>query len=224
MNVISADPSADGPSSPDNSTRFPAGSYSFQTFLESIDAGCTTNPATWQCYPYMTYNQSATGADTTSDWIISATDSTATNFTVSSTSNPFALEFKNASLHLINVGTDMEAYTFEVNLQKTVVPTSPLTPDGAATRCYYNSTTFLATMYTKRAKSYPVGNGTSTATGAFSPWPNAVSVRQLVSGGTGIPDCYKMRNGNVEEPITVGTEAASQNCQCRYQNFASSQQ
>ena len=105
-------------------------------------------------------------------------------------------------------------------MQKTVIPNVTLTADGAATDCFYNGTIFSAVLYTKMEKTYPPQNTTSpSATAAYPPWPYAVDVQQTADGGTGVPDCYKMVNGNVGEHVPVATEATSQTCQCQYQNY-----
>ena len=121
---------------------------------------------------------------------------------------------------MTNNGQSSEAYRFAVNMQKTVIPNVTLTADGASTNCFYNGTIFSAVLYTKKEKTYPTQNKTSpSATAAYLPWPYAVEVQQVASGGAGVPDCYKMINGNTGQHVTIGTGSDSQNCQCMYQNY-----
>jgi hypothetical protein len=121
---------------------------------------------------------------------------------------------------LTNIGQSSEAYTFSVNMHKTVLPNVTLTADGASTDCFYNGAIFSAVLYTKKEKTYPVQEQTpQSAAGAYLPWPYAVEVQQVAKGGAGVPDCYKMINGNTGEHVSIGTEPDTQTCECRYQNY-----
>jgi hypothetical protein len=185
-----------------------------------VSTACTPNSDTWRCYPYTTYAETGSGADTLFNWIITPTKENGTDYLISSTDNPFALDFDNATLSLTNQGQSSEAYRFSVNMQKTVIPNVTLTADGAATDCFYNGTIFSAVLYTKKEKTYPAQNTTTpSATGAYPPWPYAVEVQQAANGGAGVPDCYKMINGNPGEHVSIGNEPDSQTCQCVYQNY-----
>lgn len=105
-------------------------------------------------------------------------------------------------------------------MQKTVIPNVTLAADGASTDCFYNGTMFSAVLYTKKKKTYPAQNTTSSsAPGAYPPWPYAVEVQQQANGGPGVPDCYEMVNGNTAEYVPIGNEPDSQTCQCVYQNY-----
>lgn len=215
---------ANSPSTPTPSSTpppvFPAGSFSFETFLDTDVSDCTPNPSTWRCYPYQTYNQSQSGSATIFNWIITPAAINSSDYLISSTNNPFALEFTNATLKLESAGESTEAYTFQLDMQKVVVPSAPLTADGVTTNCFYNSTTFSATLYTKKASTYSITNGTSSSSSqAFKPWPYAVEVSQVADGGNGTPDCYEVVNGNIGQRVTVGTEPVSQQCVCSYQNY-----
>jgi hypothetical protein len=169
---------------------------------------------------------------TTFNWIINPTandlsgeDTSNTTYLISSSDNPFALTFINATLKLEEEGTDDEAYAFEVPMQKIVVPSSPLTADDAATECYYNNTQFTAKMYTKRAKTYPVQQGSASGnpdpdpSAIFGEWPYAVEVQQFIDGGSGVPDCYKVANGIIGEKVNVGSETINDSCECLYMNY-----
>ena len=211
---------------------FPAGSYSFTTFLSIASTACTSNPATWRCYPYQTYNQSTTGAMTTFNWVINPTANVSpskasgnTSYIISSSDNPFALTFTNATLSLENAGSKDEAYRFEVPMQKIVVPSEPLTADNAATECYYNHTLFSAKLYTKIAKTYPVqagsasGNPDPDPNALFGEWPYAVEVEQFIDGGSGVPDCYKIVDGAMGAKVAVAGTTSSDSCECLYMNY-----
>lgn len=41
---------------------FPLGQYSMVTALHTTSTSCTSNPATWRCYPYIMYDQNANGS------------------------------------------------------------------------------------------------------------------------------------------------------------------
>ena len=169
---------------------------------------------------------------TTFNWIISPTandlsgkDTGNMTYIISSSDNPFALTFTNAILTLQQAGQDDEAYTFEVPMQKIVIPSAPLTADNAATECYYNNTQFSAKLYTKLAKSYPVqagsasGNPDPDPSALFGEWPYAVEVQQFIDGGSGVPDCHKVVNGVAGEKVSVGTTNINDSCECLYMNY-----
>ena len=205
--------------------KFPVGSYSLTTFLGTVATACTPDAATWRCYPYETYNESSTGSQTTFNWVISPSHSSSTsssNLTVSSSNNPFALTFTNATLSLVNQGTANEAYSFSVPMQKIVVPTTALTSDGSTTECLYNNTIFQASLYTKKSKTYPPGaqNGVVDTTKQYGAWPYAVDVEQAIGAGSGVPDCYKVVNGVRGDKVDIGTvTSARSTCMCLYQNY-----
>ena len=208
-------------SSQTQNATFPAGSYSFTTFLDTVQADCTSNAATWQCYPYTTYNQSASGAMTIFNWIISPKNDGSPTFVISSSDNPFALDFSNATLTLVDAGLSTEAYTFQVPMDKKVIPTTALTGDNSASICDYDDTTFSASLYTKMAMTYPAGSSaqTNSTVGAFQQWPYAVSVQQVIGGGVNVPACYETMNGNQGNRISLETQPSQSTCRCTYQNF-----
>ncbi len=169
---------------------------------------------------------------TTFNWIISPTDddlsgkdTSNTSYIISSSDNPFALTFTNATLTLQQKGQEDEAYTFEVPMQKIVIPSAPLTADNSATECFYNNTQFSAQLYTKRAKTYPVqagsasGNPDPDPTALFGEWPYAVEVQQFIEGGSGVPDCRKVVNGVAGEKVSIGIETITDSCECLYMNY-----
>jgi len=123
---------------------------------------------------------------------------------------------------LVNPNTDNEAYTFTTPMQKIVIPAVPLTADGATTKCYFNTTRFEATLYTKKAKTYPPGSQSGSGNGIaklYGQWPYAVEAQEVIDAGSGVPDCYKVLNGKVGERVDVGTISGGGECQCVYMNF-----
>ena len=169
----------------------------------------------------------------TFNWIITNSSSMGGNYTISSTDNPFAINFTNASLALVDAGSSTERYTFSIPINKSVVPSPAITSEMAT--CYFNNTNFEASLYTRLAKSYPensssvstssspssnatVGDGSA---GGFEAWPYAVEVTQSIGGGTGVPDCYITVNGNIGERISsLNPEASADLCSCEYKNWS----
>ena len=164
------------------------------------------------------------------NWIITATNSTPTaspNFTISSTSNPFSVDFANASLQLMDQGMPTERYTFKTQVQKIVYPTKSFT-----IKCFYNDTQFSANLYTKKLRTLPLNNAPSpsssaaaaTATGtsaSYADWKFATDATQSIGGGVDVPDCYRYSNGQTGEKITQGyqEQASTEFCSCAYKNF-----
>lgn len=223
----SSSSSSSSPATQNPTTAFPVGAYTFDTYLASVSTACTPNSNTWRCFPYATYSETGSGADTQFNWIIAPSEANASNYVISSSENPFALDFTNASLTLTDVGKATEAYQFSTAMQKIVVPNVTLTADGATTSCFYNHTTFSAVLYTKMGKTYPSSNTTTSSSGGTMPgtnggyqsWPYAVQVTQVVDGGSSVPDCYEMNNGNTVAHVAIGTESATQSCNCVYENY-----
>ena len=228
----SADPSATGV--PSSDPQFPVGSYSLVTFLSSAQTNCTANPSTWTCFPYTTYASNPSGALATFNWAISSSSSSSSStHSITSTQDPFAITFASQPLSLLDAGQPSERYAFNLSMTKQVYPSGSITSDNAATTCFYNSTTFQASLYTKMAKSYSGagqagssidnggGVGGSGSGASFPEWPFAVQVEQVAAGGQDVPNCYKTDNGGIGERITEGLapEGAESECSCVYQNF-----
>jgi len=209
-------PASPSPTPQAPAAAFPAGSYAFETYLSTVSTACTPNSNTWRCYPYTTYRETGSGADTTFNWIIAPTTENGTEYVISPSNNPSAF----TTLSMTNKGQSSEAYRFAINMPKMVTPNVTLTADGASTDCIYNGTIFSAVLYTRKEKTYPPYNSTSpSATAAYVPWPYAVEVQQVAKGGTGVPDCYKIVNGDTREHVPIGNEPDTQTCQCMYQNY-----
>lgn len=206
-----------GPSgNPASNTTFPAGSYRFDTFLDTVSTDCTNNSATWTCYPYSTYAQNPSSSAATFEWIISPVENTQ-NYTISSTDNYFTIQFSNLSLSLLHEGANDEHYFFQTNLQKLTKPAAQLGSQNVASTCYFNETTFQGYLYTKMAKSYNTTstNGTDSS-GAIEAWPYAVKVEQVTGAGADVPTCVDP-SGQVLGDFSV--DDGTKLCDCLYLNY-----
>ncbi|KAI1342807.1 hypothetical protein F5Y15DRAFT_269306 [Xylariaceae sp. FL0016] len=220
----------------DGTIIFPAGSYSFTTALTSISTSCTSNAATFRCYPYTIYSNSSTTSESASavtyQWTISGSSSSSTSnpsYTISSTSNPFAPSFANVSAALLDRDQDTERLTFSVPLPAfAVVPAQDIDPTGAdrAATCYYNDTVMSATLWTRGARaSFPSdltssvdgGDGEAVASTDFAAWPYRVEISQTAAGGpgSGSPDCRDDGGNSVGSFEISGDEE----CGCWYMNY-----
>lgn len=215
-------------SSPPTAGPFPAGSWTFTTFLDTTSTNCTSNPSSWKCEPSVTYASSPTNSQATFNWIINSTGPS--TFIISSTDNPFAIDFSNASLNLVDANTPTERYTFTTTIQKVVFP-------SFSVKCFYNTTQFSADIYTKRAKSYPSNSSSATtsspaaaatsgaegapAGGNFAEWNFAVDATQSIGGGEDVPACYNTNNGVLGSRVTDGYKVmpAVDFCSCAYKNY-----
>ncbi|MCJ1322719.1 hypothetical protein MMC15_008069 [Xylographa vitiligo] len=206
---------------PDPIRPFPIGSYSLNTFLDSVSTNCTSNSATWRCYPYATYADSPSLAVATFNWIIEASRN---GLTISSTDNPFAINFADVSLTVADKGTENERYIFSVPNNKVVIPSASITTDNSMASCQFNDTQLQASLFTKIPSSYPSNSSVSNAgnvSGGFQSWPFAIQVSQIISGGINIPACFEVKNGNIGAPITNGIDIKSSRdiCSCVYKNY-----
>jgi hypothetical protein len=218
-----ANPTAPSSTSPSSApANFPLGSYSLVTFLDTVQTNCTSNPDTWTCYPYTEYNTSPSKAIATFNWIISGT---AGSYKISSTDNPFAITFTNTALTLLDAGKETERYHFQLNLARSVSPSSNITTDNSAVECQFPGTSLQASLYTRMSKSYPnAEKGDPTGDPISTPWPYAVRIEQVAGGGQNVPECYKSdKNGKVQmqggpvgdfEPQDRGAL-----CSCLYKNW-----
>ena len=157
------------------------------------------------------------------------------NFTISSTSNPFAIDFANTTLTLVDENSPNERYTFDTPVQKVGFP-------DFKTKCYFNGTRFTGNLYTKKPKSYSGNeNSTSTATspsassaatplstgsttgvnaGEFKEWEYAIDAAETISGGLDTPACYSYTDGENGARIDSGpAQAPGNECSCSYQNY-----
>lgn len=217
--------------------QLPLGQYSFATSLRAQQTNCSSNPATWRCYPYTVFNPSDQSTQSSSmstfDWIIentstiyatSTTPNTPTsgvpaNLTLSSTNNPFALAFTAQELtYHADTNSSSPRLTFAFPLPKVVVPTSALTSNNAVTQCYFNSTILSGTIYLAESVNSSFNN--SSGSGSYQDWPYAVEVLQSSPGGEEIPNCYQMVDGKLGARIEgLEPEAEGDECRCEYRNY-----
>lgn len=231
--VNSVDPPASPPSisssppSPSTTGSFPVGSYTFTTYLDTVVTNCTSVAADWQCAPYHTYGDSPSLAVARDQWIIIDSGSPSSpNLTISSSNNPFNVEFANASLTLVDPDSGSERYTFTAHFHKVVVPSPGI-------YCYFNNTVIEGTLYTKRAKSGPSNmSGSNTSSAAqptatedvssytFEEWKYAIQNTQSIGAGSTVPECFHMNNGVRGERAGNGTKPQTNDmCRCVYQNY-----
>lgn len=223
----SSSPPASSNSSASAANTFPAGSYTFTTFLDSVSTNCTSNTTDWSCAPYNTYSQSPSDAVANFTWIITASPwDVNSDYTISTSLDPFSINFSNVSLALRDQNSNTERYTFHTPVQKVVIPT-------IGVKCYYNETILEASLYTRRSKTYSAGSGTGsastlTSSGAavsssdgFPAWEFAIEATELVGGGSNVPECYQITNGQKGNRITqdLVPQAAGEMCNCVYRNF-----
>ncbi|KAL1386948.1 hypothetical protein HDK64DRAFT_204112 [Phyllosticta capitalensis] len=200
--------------------KFPAGSYTFTTFLDSVQRGCTSVRDTWSCYPYTTYDEDPFKSMATFHWTISAPSSEGF-YKISSAANSALIVFANADLKLVDQGQDSERYEFQLVVDKKVTPSTDLTDDNSKAVCYYNKTTFIASLYTKMPKSYPPTSNTTSNN--ISPleaaWPYAVRVEQYIAAGDDVPDCEP--KGHISDRFTKGLigHSSTGSCSCLYRNY-----
>lgn len=206
--------------------KFPAGSYTFQTYLISVTTNCTSSQSSWTCLPYRTYSESPSDSIASYQWIIDPSSPSSPNLTISSSDNPFNIQFANASLSLLDNGSDSERYTFTANFEKRV----PLPGDKS---CFYPNASFKGTFYTRRAKS-PTAAEPSTASTTLSPtatadipsdkfaqWRYAIEATVSASGGSDVPACYHMMGSS--KGAQYSEDSASKTvgdvCSCEYRNY-----
>ncbi|KAL8733021.1 MAG: hypothetical protein Q9166_002419 [cf. Caloplaca sp. 2 TL-2023] len=222
----SAQPAEDSLSS--SPAPFPAGSYTLTTYLSTVQTDCTSKPSDWSCYPYHTYAESPSEALANFTWVI--THSSNDNFAISSTDNPWSVNFDSTPLTKVDVGTENERYRFSTELNKITIPI-------IGVNCYFNGTTLEGNLYTTKARNYPFSSDTMNTTSStapakltpassnnFQPWPYAIDIRQSVGGGQNVPQCFRLdRNNQPGDRITEGIipRPESSECSCEYKNFDS---
>jgi hypothetical protein len=193
------------------------GNWSMVTFLNTAYTNCTSNSATWNCYPYTLYGDNPTQSQATFNWIITP-GSKANTYQISSTTNPFSLSFTNTPLTLKDGGNQTEHWWFQVTVDKTVTPLHSISADNSQSICYFNGTTFTGYLYTKINSDYP-GQGQQPIGGTFPMWPYAVRAEQTMSGGDGVPSCYETNNGNLGQQVPVDSTGFGDLCDCLYLNY-----
>lgn len=209
---------------------FPVGAYAITTFLTNTSSACVSNPLTWTCYPYKTYSSAGSGSESPFNWLIYQDPSNSGQHLISSTNNSLSsIVFTNASLTLQDANTATERYTFSIpNMVKNVIPSASLSNDATLSTCFYNSTTFTGTLYTRKNATLENSTGgmqsmqsetTSDVIVFNTPWPGAVSVEQTIDAGSEVPNCYQLVNGRAgSERVNVPTQSSGQ-CSCLYMNY-----
>jgi hypothetical protein len=188
------------------------------TFLDTVQTNCTANPATWTCHPDTIFNTDPVAAAATFNWII--TSPSPGKYEITSTDNPFGMNFKNRELELLDQGKDTEHYRFQLNTNKKTTPSQPISKEDedAEVECAFAGTWLSADLYTRKARSYPDATNTPEEEPKFPVWPYAVRVEQSAAGGENVPSCKEVSNG---KPITEGLGATdpSGSCSCLYKNW-----
>ena len=231
-----ANPSSNSQDSNAPPLPFPLGSYAFTTFLASTASTCVPQTSMWSCFPYVTYNDSTTGSMATFNWIISSTtpassldpdlSNNPTGYLISSSNNPWALTFSNATLRYIDAPSDSDkALVFSVPMSKTVIPNTDITGDGSAVKCLFENTRFEAKLYTKRPRTYPANTENeeqgNADTADFKPWQFAAEVSQTTDSDMKMPNCYRTKDGGLGEKVEVkgDAEVDGTQCKCDYRSF-----
>lgn len=227
-NPSSVEPPSPSPSpsqSPSLLPKFPAGSYTFQTYLISATTNCSSSQSSWTCLPYRTYSESPSDSVASYQWIIDSSSPSSPNLTISSSDNPFNIEFANATLSLLDKGSDSERYTFTANFEKRV-------PIIGGKSCFYPNASLKGTIYTKRAKSTTTAESSTASTtlsptatadipsDKFAQWKYAVEATVSASGGSDVPACYHMMGTSKGAQYSEGaSKTAGDVCSCEYKNY-----
>ncbi|OAA63729.1 hypothetical protein SPI_03892 [Niveomyces insectorum RCEF 264] len=257
-----SDNTATTPPPPAQSTQFPAGSYAFTVALTNVSTGCTNNGFAFGCYPSTVFSSSSSSSTKSQNasaatfyWVIAATttsgspgsSSASTAYTISSGDTPStssreppsdfaAPSFHGVPMQTLDSGQDTERLVFNFSMTLSYVPMSDLiAAQTSSATCYFNQTTFSATIWTRRRATYPpdianttaVASGTaaSAASAVYLPWPFAVEVAEVQPAGPGVPECLdyhgrslgnfsvsSVSDDNAAAPFAVGQ------CGCWYTN------
>lgn len=201
---------------------FPLGPWSIQTYLTTTPTACTSNPATWRCYPYTTYSPSPSTSPSSSFstllWHITSPTSSTLNLLISATNPTFSYPFTDQPLTLLDANNaSLSAFAFTFTYRKQVSPSSDITGDNAATRCYYDDTLVSVRLYADAqgggdVLGAPVGMDMDG--GATRSWPYAVEYEETASRG---PECFRVVDG--VEGDRVDVESGDGECGCGYRNF-----
>jgi hypothetical protein len=148
---------------------FPVGTFSFVTFLDTMQSGCTANAATWTCPPSTDYYSDPQKALTVLNWEISGSPG---SYKISSKGQDatFGTMFQNEKLELLDSGKDTERFRFQLSRAKVVNMTGSIGDEKGDFTCDYGATNIGGALYTKMAKTYPPD--TIAVQGAGNtPWP-----------------------------------------------------
>ncbi len=191
---------------------FPAGSYSFDTYLRENSTGCTSRATSWRCYPESSGSGPA-GGRATFDWTLQATGPG--RYFVSGSDNPFAPNFANLGVTLLDADQPTERLTFAFATNKTVVPADVGSPTNRAARCTYTGTVFQATLWTRRRGGVPFAPPSHPA--EHAPWPGDFEVTQYKNSTIGDPVCVDQQGKGIAD-----IQAAGGSCLCRYSSTSMS--
>jgi len=194
------------------------GTWTFTTALRDTSTACTSNGATFGCYPSQTWSPAtADAAAAAFHWTIAASGA---GYSISSSANPFAPVFANVPLTVADAGTDAERLAFSYGLALPVVPSVNVVAGqrGAAT-CTFGTAVLSATLWTRRRGAYPAGNATAPAAGrsTFPPWPFRVDVAETQLPGRGVPECLDARGVSLGDFSLPAGSAGP--CGCWYANY-----
>jgi hypothetical protein len=198
---------------------FPAGSWSFTTALTAVSTDCTSNPATFSCFPGSVYSAGAPNASAALwHWTITPLNSYA--YAISSSANPFAPVFDNVPLTLVDGNQYTERLVFNFTLALPTVPAIDLVPgQHSAATCTFRTTVLSATLWTRTRADYPASIAAvpepKEASTNFAPWPFQVDIAEVQAPGAGVPECVDTRGA------TLGdfSRAGGGSCGCWYANF-----
>ena len=153
------------------------------------------------------------------DWVIKAVDRENNNYQISSTRNPFSIVFTDATLKLQEAGTEDERFSFSVPLNVTVIPDKPSDTRNSnrASICYYSDVVFSASMYTKRAKSWPPATEGDQSQNPKR-WPYAATMKQAVASGPNVPNCLDASSHPIKN-FAVNGKAEIGRASCRERVF-----
>lgn len=205
-----------------STTTFPAGSYTFVTYLDRVQTDCSSQAQDWSCHPDHTFAESPSQAMANFTWVVAESED---GFSISSTGNPFSIVFDSTMLMMLDPGTDDERYQFNTSLDK-------MTPPSIGVSCFFNDTTLEGHLYTKKPQNYPSSGKTTlsaatasslASTNDFQPWPYAVEIRQTIGGGQSVPECFRGQANRKGDRVVEGItpRPASSMCSCDYKNFDS---
>ena len=197
------------------------GTWTFTTALRSISTACTSNGATFGCYPFQTWSPATADVSAAAfHWTIAAVSGS--GYSVSSSANPFAPVFTNLPLTVVDAGRDTERLTFSYSLALPIVPSINIVEgQQSAATCTFDSTVLGATLWMRRRASYPVNVTAVPAPGAasdrFPPWPYRVDISETQLPGKGVPQCVSPQGTSLGDFSLPQGSAGP--CGCWYTNY-----
>jgi len=192
---------SDGSDTTSDEGRFPAGNFTFETSLISTRTSCTSNPATWRCFPF------ENGSSAKFYWIISEPDKKNADYTISSSDNPFAPSFKGLTLARFDQGNSDERFEFSFNTTRNIVPSDSIGANNRVATCSFKNTMFEATLWTRRRnnETLPINDAVD---GKYADWPGDIEVRQIKEAELGQPMCEDDQGTEIAD-VQAAQETAS---------------